>query len=116
MKNDWRYSVNCVLIHHNSQELQDKLKALGFIDLHWTTCLEPKQNLIASSYERTVKGFGYNPVDKHYKGSFWNCGIGKPKICSNVFDAKDDEELFIKMAERIIKEKEILYDKDWNEV
>ena len=37
-------------------------------------------------------------------------------LLSNVFDAKDDEELFIKTAERIIKEREILYDKDWKEV
>ena len=81
MKPDWRYSVNCVLIRHNSQALQDKLKSLGFIDLRWTTCLEARQNLIASSYEHTVKGVGYNPVDKHYMGSFFGIAVlESPKL------------------------------------
>lgn len=112
--NNIPYSVNCVLIRHNNAELQDKLKSMGFIDLRWTTNLEERQNLIASSYPHTVKGFspwvGNKIHDKKYQGSFWCCGVGEPKKYSNVKDVGDDEELFIELASRIMNEREIWFE------
>lgn len=106
---------NCVVIRHNSQELQDKLKALGYIDLKWTVNLEPEQLLIASSYKHTVKGYQAWPneriPDKHYNNSFWNGGIAPPRPeWNNAIDVQDDEELFIKYAEMLTRSKYLQFE------
>ena len=105
---------NCVIIRHNSQELQDKLKTLGYIGLKWTVNLQPEQLLIASSYEHTIKGcknlYGSTP-DKHYNNSFWNGGIAPPRPeWNNAIDVQDDEELFIKYAEMLTRSKYLQFE------
>lgn len=112
------HECNCVVLHHNSEELHAKLKSLGFIDLKWTTCLQKEQILIASSYPHTVKKGGYQDKqeDVTYQGSFWNGG--NPDYYhnkSNCIDCGDDEEKFLKYAERVIKETYLYFDENWNE-
>lgn len=113
---DWHYCCNCVMIKHNSQELQDKLTALGYYGLRWTICTEKEQKLIANgeTYHKRVSVYNYEEVP----GCFWNAGIipvQNPDDIGprgNTIYVGDDEEQFIYWAERLIKEKEIYFDKE----
>ena len=119
---DWHYCCNCVMIKHNSQELQDKLTALGYYGLRWTICTEKEQKLIANGLPyRKSTGFGPNNyVD--YDGAFWNAGIRPVRNPDdigprgNTIYVGDDEEQFLYWAERLIKEKEIYFDKEGKEI
>jgi hypothetical protein len=105
---------NCVVLRHNSQGLQNKLEALGYIPLKWTVSLQPNQLLIASSYEYTVRGWTnsfYEKIpDKTYKNSFWNGGVAPPQDWSNCIDVGDDEDLFLKYAEMLTKQKYLYFE------
>lgn len=108
---------NVVLLRHNSPDVKERLKEMGFAELRWTVSSEPEQILFSSSFHHTVKGVSQWPgdkvPDKEYNGSYWNGGIAEPKGWSNVFDAGDDEELFLSMSERLIKEEKLYFDGDW---
>ena len=118
---NWRYCCNTVMINHNNQELQDKLAALGYYPLRWTVCGDKEQKLIAQAGSYIARN-AYNRTSVEHPGCFWNGGvtpIEKPDELGargNAIYCGDDEDMFLMYAERLIKEKEIYYDKDKNEV
>lgn len=117
----WRYCCNTVMINHNNQELQDKLVALGYYPLRWTVCGEKKQKLIAQAGTYSARGVSWNDRIV-YPGCFWNAGVApvpNPKelgVRGNTIYCGDDEDMFLVYAERLIKEKEIYFDENKNEI
>ena len=108
--------IECVLLRHNSTELHNRLKKLGFSELSWTTSMDRNQILIASSFPYTKTESGYSrKVLEEYKGSFWNNGIVAPKGAGNCLDCLDDEDKFMSIAEKLIKERYIWVDRDGNQ-
>ena len=109
------------MINHNNQELQDKLAALGYYPLRWTVCGDKEQKLIAQAGSYIARN-AYNRTSVEHPGCFWNGGVApieKPDELGargNAIYCGDDEDMFLMYAERLIKEKEIYYDKDKNEV
>lgn len=113
---DNKRMIECVLLRHNRTGLHDQLKKLGFAELSWTTSIDRNQILIASSFPYTKMESGYSrKVIEEYKGSFWNNGIGVPKKAGNCLDCWNDEEKFMSIAEKLIKERYIWVDCDGNE-
>ncbi len=102
---------NCLFLDHNSVELQNKLKELGYAELKWTVCEDHNQCIIASSYEHDVrhhKTYTSPETVEHYDGSFWNGGINQKCKWGNCIDCGSDEERFIELAKRLIKEQNIV--------
>lgn len=102
---------NCLFLDHNSVELQNKLKELGYAELKWTVCEAHNQCLIASSYEHNIKHhktYTSPETIEHYDGSFWNGGINQKCKGSNCLDCGSDEEKFLSLAKLLIVEKEII--------
>lgn len=113
---DNKRMIECVLLRHNSTELHNRLKKLGFSELSWTTSMDRNQILIASSFPYTKTESGYSrKVLEEYKGSFWNNGIVAPKGAGNCLDCLDDEDKFMSIAEKLIKERYIWVDRDGNQ-
>ena len=113
---DNKRMIECVLLRHNSTRLHDRLKKLGFAELSWTTSMDSRQILIASSFPYTKTESGYSrKVIEEYKGSFWNNGIVVPKRAGKCLDCWDDELKFMSIAEKLIRERYILVDRYGNE-
>ena len=110
--------VDSVLLRHsNSQSVQDRLSKMGYYGLHWSISPhEERQNLIAKSYRYTKMSGWRNEPEKTYEGSFWNCGINEAHVGDECLDCGTDVEKFLKYAERIINERELYFDKEWNEI
>lgn len=118
--------VEYIRLRHNSAALQQKLESLGYYGLPWTIDKgrDANQIIVVCTHKKRVpleKTFNLNkdvPM-KEYVGSFWNNGINTQKLGQpiNLLDCGDDEEMFLKYAERMITDKDVFFDVNWeNEV
>ena len=114
-----------IRLRHNSPELQNKLKEMGYYPLPWSidNGCDPNQIIVACGYPYKVSPRSIYSKEESvtHLGSFWNGGINSPRYnqsyYSNTKDFGDDEDAFLECASRLNKGIDIFFDDKWkNEV
>ena len=109
-----------IRLRHNSADLQNKLKSMGYYGLPWSidNGNDPNQIIVVCGYPYTVsqRSIYSKEPSVHYPGSFWNGGLNNPRYnqtyYSNTKDFGDDEAAFLECASRL-QGNDIFFDDKW---